>query len=67
MTALVANLLAGLKADWLSHVLQEFRRLQSALGAAKDRAELFAGSSEASPMQVQFLQTAMWHTSRDCA
>ena len=50
-----------------SYVLQEFRRLQSALGAAKDRAELFAGSSEASPMQVKFLQTAMWHISQDCA
>lgn len=33
--------------------MQEFRRLQSALGAAKDRAELFAGSSETSPMQVK--------------
>ena len=33
-------------------LMQEFRRLQSALGAARDRAELFAGSSDASPMQV---------------
>jgi Golgi SNAP receptor complex protein 1 len=30
---------------------QEFRRLQAALGAARDRAELFAGSSESSPLQ----------------
>jgi hypothetical protein len=58
--ALAAILQARLEADWLSYVLQEFRRLQSALGAAKDRAELFAGSSEASPMQVQLLLIAMW-------
>ncbi|CAK0750183.1 hypothetical protein CVIRNUC_001970 [Coccomyxa viridis] len=37
--------------DILHDYTQEFRRLQSALGAAKDRAELFAGSSETSPMQ----------------
>lgn len=30
---------------------QEFRRLQAALGAARDRAELFAGSSDSSPLQ----------------
>ena len=30
---------------------QEFRRLQAALGAARDRAELFAGSGENSPLQ----------------
>ena len=40
------------------HILmQEFRRLQSALGAARDRAELFAGSSDASPLQVTHMVT----------
>ncbi len=38
-------------------MMQEFRRLQSALGAARDRAELFAGSSDASPLQVTYIQT----------
>ncbi|CAL5227829.1 g10857 [Coccomyxa viridis] len=37
--------------DILHDYTQEFRRLQSALGAARDRAELFAGSSDASPLQ----------------
>ena len=31
--------------------MQEVRRLQAALGAARDRAELFAGSGESSPLQ----------------
>jgi hypothetical protein len=37
---------------WDQCATQEFRRLQAALGAARDRAELFAGASETSPLQV---------------
>lgn len=37
-------------------LLQEFRRLQAALGAARDRVDLFAGSSDSSPLQVNFAQ-----------
>ncbi len=33
-------------------MLQEFRRLQLALGAARDRADLLAGTSDSSPLQV---------------
>ncbi|KAK9906593.1 hypothetical protein WJX75_004671 [Coccomyxa subellipsoidea] len=38
--------------DILHDYTQEFRRLQSALGAARDRADLFAGTSDSSPLQA---------------
>ncbi|EIE24282.1 Qb-snare protein, Gos1/GS28-family [Coccomyxa subellipsoidea C-169] len=38
--------------DILHDYTQEFRRLQLALGAARDRADLLAGTSDSSPLQV---------------